>query len=113
MKTPHSRRHFLKTSALVTGAGLTAAPWFSRALGAGASSGGGPYAIAPGPFYTNIANGRLHRDPTVVKAFEELVPLHRIGMPAEIKGLALFLASDASSYLTGAVIPIDGGATAW
>ena len=50
MKTPHSRRHFLKTSALVTGAGLTAAPWFSRALGAGASSGGGPYAIAPGPF---------------------------------------------------------------
>jgi NAD(P)-dependent dehydrogenase (short-subunit alcohol dehydrogenase family) len=70
-------------------------------------------AIAPGPFYTNIANGRLHREPAVVKQFEELVPLHRIGMPAEIKGLALFLASDASSYLTGAVIPIDGGATAW
>jgi NAD(P)-dependent dehydrogenase (short-subunit alcohol dehydrogenase family) len=70
-------------------------------------------AIAPGPFYTNIANGRLQRDPEVVKQFEELVPLHRIGRPAEIKGLALFLASDASSYLTGAVIPIDCGATAW
>ena len=50
MKTPHSRRHFLKTSALVAGAGLAAAPWLSRALGAGVSSGGGPYAIAPGPF---------------------------------------------------------------
>jgi alpha-L-fucosidase len=50
MKTPHSRRHFLKTSALVTGAGLTAAPWFSRALAAGASPGTTTYAIAPGPF---------------------------------------------------------------
>jgi NAD(P)-dependent dehydrogenase (short-subunit alcohol dehydrogenase family) len=70
-------------------------------------------AIAPGPFYTNIANGRLARDPEVVKAFEQMIPLHRIAQPSEIKGLALFLASDASSYLTGAVIPIDGGATAW
>jgi alpha-L-fucosidase len=50
MKTPHSRRHFLKTSALATGAGLTAAPWFSRALAAGASAGATAYAIAPGPF---------------------------------------------------------------
>jgi NAD(P)-dependent dehydrogenase (short-subunit alcohol dehydrogenase family) len=69
-------------------------------------------AIAPGPFYTNIAGGRLHRDPAVVKAFEARVPLGRIARTEEIKGLALFLASPASSYLTGTVIPIDGGATA-
>jgi NAD(P)-dependent dehydrogenase (short-subunit alcohol dehydrogenase family) len=68
-------------------------------------------AIAPGPFRTNIAGGRI-RDPEVERAFSEEVPLRRIGEPAEIQGLALFLASPASSYLTGAVIPIDGGMSA-
>ena len=70
-------------------------------------------AIAPGPFLTNIANGRVKNDPVVRKQFEEMIPLHRVAEPDEIKGLALFLASPASSYVTGAVIPIDGGATAW
>ena len=70
-------------------------------------------AIAPGPFRTNIADGILRRRPEVVRDFEEAVPLHRIAEPDEIKGLALYLASDASSYVTGTVIPIDGGATAW
>jgi NAD(P)-dependent dehydrogenase (short-subunit alcohol dehydrogenase family) len=69
-------------------------------------------AIAPGPFLTNIAGGRLHRDPEVVRQFEALVPLRRLAQPDEIKGLALLLASPASSYITGAVIPIDGGAVA-
>lgn len=69
-------------------------------------------AIAPGPFLTNIAGGRLHREPAVVKMFESMVPLGRLGGVDEIKGLTLFLASQASSFLTGAVIPIDGGATA-
>jgi NAD(P)-dependent dehydrogenase (short-subunit alcohol dehydrogenase family) len=70
-------------------------------------------AIAPGPFLTNIANGRVKKDPEVRKQFEAMIPLHRIAEAGEIKGLALFLASPASSYVTGAVIPIDGGATAW
>jgi len=70
-------------------------------------------AIAPGPFLTNIANGRVKNDPAVRKQFEDMIPLHRCAQPDEIKGLALFLASPASSYVTGAVIPIDGGATAW
>ena len=69
-------------------------------------------AIAPGPFFTHIAGGRLHRDPAVVKMFEDMVPLGRIARPEEIQGLALFLASGASSYVTGTVIPIDGGITA-
>ncbi len=68
-------------------------------------------AIAPGPFRTNIGGGRLN-DPDVEKQFEELVPLGRIASTDEIKGLALLLASPASSFLTGAVIPIDGGSTA-
>jgi NAD(P)-dependent dehydrogenase (short-subunit alcohol dehydrogenase family) len=41
-----------------------------------------------------------------------MVPLGRIAEPAEIKGLALLLASPASSFMTGITIPIDGGATA-
>ena len=69
-------------------------------------------AIAPGPFLTNIADGRLQRDPDAIKKFAAMVPMGRIARPDEIKGLALLLASSAGSYITGAVIPIDGGTTA-
>jgi NAD(P)-dependent dehydrogenase (short-subunit alcohol dehydrogenase family) len=69
-------------------------------------------AIAPGPFVTNIGGGRLHREPEVVKLFADMVPLGRLANTNEIKGLALLLASPAGSYLTGTVIPIDGGTTA-
>ena len=69
-------------------------------------------AIAPGPFFTNIAGGRLHREPEFVRKFAAMVPLGRIARPEELKGLALLLASPASSFITGAVIPIDGGITA-
>jgi gluconate 5-dehydrogenase len=68
-------------------------------------------AIAPGPFLTDIGQGRLH-DPGVAAGFVSDVPMGRLGQPDEIKGLALLLASPASSYITGTVIPIDGGATA-
>lgn len=69
-------------------------------------------AICPGPFTTNIAGGRAHRDPAVRAKFAASVPLGRLALPTEIKGLALLLASPASSFITGAVIPIDGGSTA-
>lgn len=69
-------------------------------------------AIAPGPFLTNIAGGRLHREPEVAGKFAATVPLGRLAQPDEIKGLALLLASPAGSFITGAVIPIDGGSTA-
>ncbi len=69
-------------------------------------------AIAPGPFLTNIAGGRLHREPEIVRQFEQIVPLRRMADPKELKGLALLLASPASSYITGTVIPIDGGISA-
>ena len=69
-------------------------------------------AIAPGPFLTNIAGGRMHTEPERAKKFAAMAAMNRLGMPDEIKGLALLLASPAGSYITGTVIPIDGGATA-
>ena len=68
-------------------------------------------AIAPGPFLTNIGGGRLN-DPEVVKQFADTVPVGRIAETEEMQGLALLLASPSSSYITGTVIPIDGGCTA-
>jgi len=69
-------------------------------------------AIAPGAFLTNIAGGRLKREPEVRKQFEAMAPMGRVASTEEMKGLALLLASPASSFLSGAVIPIDGAATA-
>lgn len=69
-------------------------------------------AIAPGFFFTNIGGGRLRSDPELAARFAADVPLGRIGDANDIKGLALLLASPASSYITGALIPIDGGVTA-
>jgi NAD(P)-dependent dehydrogenase (short-subunit alcohol dehydrogenase family) len=67
-------------------------------------------AMAPGPFATNIGGGRL-RDPAARALFDKQNPTGRIGEPDDIQGLALFLASPASSYITGAQIVIDGGLT--
>ena len=67
-------------------------------------------AIAPGPFKTHFGSGRMQRDDVAVE-FASAVPLGRIGAPEEIKGLALLLASPASSFINGAIIPVDGGAT--
>ncbi|MCW2695100.1 MAG: short-chain dehydrogenase [Modestobacter sp.] len=68
-------------------------------------------AIAPGSIRTNIAGGRI-REPEVAEAFASATVLGRIGDPSEVQGLALFLASPASSYVTGATFTVDGGATA-
>ncbi|MEY2890290.1 MAG: hypothetical protein RJA98_198 [Pseudomonadota bacterium] len=65
-------------------------------------------AIAPGPFITNIAGGRL-RNAADREAFQVRVPMHRVADTEEIKPLALFLASQASSFVTGSQLVIDGG----
>lgn len=67
--------------------------------------------LAPGPFRTNINDGRF-LDEGNAATEAATVPLGRLADPDEIKGLALLLSSPASSYITGAVIPIDGGKTA-
>jgi len=67
-------------------------------------------AIAPGPFATNIGGGHMN-DPAVRDAIAQLIPLRRVADSEEIKGLALLLASDASSFITGQQFVIDGGYT--
>lgn len=65
-------------------------------------------AMAPGSFLTGIGGGRMAQ-PEVQKRFAATNPMGRMADPEEIKGLALFLASPASTYVTGAQYSIDGG----
>jgi NAD(P)-dependent dehydrogenase (short-subunit alcohol dehydrogenase family) len=67
-------------------------------------------AIAPGFFVTNIGGGHA-KQPQVQEAMAKIIPMHRVGFAQDMKGLALFLASPASAYLTGQQISIDGGWT--
>jgi NAD(P)-dependent dehydrogenase (short-subunit alcohol dehydrogenase family) len=70
-------------------------------------------AIAPGTFLTD-ANSRWFGQFADLKGqLESTIPMGRLGDPTEIGGLALYLASDASSYMTGSVVVIDGGRTLW
>lgn len=66
-------------------------------------------AIAPGPFVTNIGDGWVKKNPAAKKAWDELVPVGRMAETWQIKPLALLLASDAGSYMTGSHVMIDGG----
>jgi NAD(P)-dependent dehydrogenase (short-subunit alcohol dehydrogenase family) len=65
-------------------------------------------AIAPGPFESKMTAFMLE-NPDARAVVEQTVPLGRIGRPDDMVGTTLFLASRAGSYLTGAVIPVDGG----
>ncbi len=67
-------------------------------------------AIAPGPFESKMLAFALE-NPEGRAAIERGVPLGRIGRPDDVAGLTLFLASRAGAYVTGAVIPLDGGIT--
>ena len=68
-------------------------------------------ALAPGPFETEM-NRPLIEDPVRYRAFADKIPLGRWGRLPEIAGPLLFLASEASSFMTGAVLTLDGGWTA-
>jgi NAD(P)-dependent dehydrogenase (short-subunit alcohol dehydrogenase family) len=68
-------------------------------------------ALCPGPFATEI-NAPLLNDPAVRAQVEANVPLARWGDPLELGPAAVFLASEASSFMTGATLFIDGGYTA-
>jgi NAD(P)-dependent dehydrogenase (short-subunit alcohol dehydrogenase family) len=66
-------------------------------------------AIAPGPFVTNIGDGWVKKNPAAKAAWDELVPVGRMAETYQIKPLALLLASDAGSYMTGSHVMIVGG----
>lgn len=66
-------------------------------------------AIAPGPFVTNIGGGWAKQDPAVKQAFDATIPLGAMAETYQMKPLALYLASDASSFMTGSTLLIDGG----
>ena len=68
-------------------------------------------AIAPGYFPTD-ATAAVHEDPTLNAWIKGRTPMRRWGDPPELAGPAVFLASDASSYVTGHVLVADGGLTA-
>jgi len=95
-------------------AGKAALVAFTRAVAADwAPFGVSVNAIAPGVFLTDPNRRWFDENPQLRETIESMVPMGRLGEPREIAPLALYLASDASSFMTGAVIVIDGGYTLW
>ena len=66
--------------------------------------------IAPGTIETDL-NRQALADPATRQARLARIPMRRLGQPEDVAGAAVFLASDAASYVTGATITIDGGLT--
>jgi NAD(P)-dependent dehydrogenase (short-subunit alcohol dehydrogenase family) len=95
-------------------AGKGALVAFTRAVAADwAPHGVNVNAIAPGVFLTDPNRRWFDEKPELRDTIENMVPMGRLGEPREIAPLALYLASDASSFMTGAVVVIDGGYTLW
>lgn len=65
-------------------------------------------AVSPGMIETPMIDS-VKQDPKTMEAMLTRVPMHRVGKPEEVSNLVLFLASDASSYMTGSTVVIDGG----
>ena len=63
-------------------------------------------AIAPGPFESHMTKWMLEH---FQESLEKQCPLHRIGCPADMAGVAIYLSSRAGAYVNGVVIPVDGG----
>ncbi len=65
--------------------------------------------ISPGAFPSD----KVQKNKVFIESLNKKIPMGRIGTPDDLKGAVLFLASDASEYVTGINIPVDGGWTAW
>jgi NAD(P)-dependent dehydrogenase (short-subunit alcohol dehydrogenase family) len=103
----------LKASAVIGAYNISKAADFQLARNLAAEFG--PHqvrvnCIAPGLIRTDFAKA-LWENPDTLKAVTAHTPLQRIGEPHEIAGAAVFLASDASTFVTGQAIVVDGGST--
>jgi gluconate 5-dehydrogenase len=99
-------RHYETAKAALAG--------FTRAVAADwAASGVTVNAIAPGAFLTEPNRRWFRERPEFRGEVEAQIPMGRLGDPEEIGPLAVYLAGDASSYMTGAVLTLDGGYTLW
>jgi NAD(P)-dependent dehydrogenase (short-subunit alcohol dehydrogenase family) len=77
-----------------------------------AGSGVRVNAVAPGYIATEMTSvGRANKEWS--RCWTDMTPMGRCGEPSEVASVVLFLASDAASYMTGAVLSVDGGYTAW
>ena len=68
--------------------------------------------VMPGSIRTSVQEDRQALDPSFFERLERWYPLGRIGEPGDIAQAVAFLASDAADWITGAVLPVDGGLTA-
>ena len=78
-----------------------------------AESGVRVNSVAPGYIETPLTEFALRDDPVMAGKWVSLTPMGRVGQPDEIASVVLFLASEASSYMTGSIIVADGGYTLW
>jgi NAD(P)-dependent dehydrogenase (short-subunit alcohol dehydrogenase family) len=99
-------RHYeTAKAALIHFTRATAADWAPRGVNVNA--------ICPGLFMTEPNLRWAENHPEIIRTFVDAVPMGRPGEPEEIGPLAVYLASPASSYVTGAAFVIDGGYTLW
>jgi NAD(P)-dependent dehydrogenase (short-subunit alcohol dehydrogenase family) len=69
-------------------------------------------AIAPGPFASRMM-AYIFEDDEALADLTTRIPLGRVGAPRDIAALATFLAGPGAAWMTGAVIPLDGGRSLW
>jgi NAD(P)-dependent dehydrogenase (short-subunit alcohol dehydrogenase family) len=92
------------------GASKAALTHFSRnAAMEGARAGIRVNVVTPGPIMTPATQAWFDADPDAGAAIANANPMGRIGRPEDVANAVLFLASDAAAYITGAVLPVDGG----
>ena len=70
-------------------------------------------AICPGGFMTEPNKRWAEENPEIINTFKSLIPAGDFGKPEDLGPLAVYLASEASRYVTGASLVIDGGYTLW